>query len=287
MQRLKVLAKFLHGKTSIPKEEEVQDTYQEICEGASLSGANFWMLCITMFIACIGLNADSIAAVIGAMLLSPLMGPIIAFAFSMSVNDTKLKQRSIRNWIWMTGISLFASTLFFVLSPFDDNTTALASFTRANIFDILLAFFGGVAGFIGITKKDGVKVMSGVAVATACMPPLCTAGFGIAHADVNYFLGGLYFYLVNCLFIGVATFLTSSVMQYRKAFNEVKTVPKTHTIIWALLVIAMLLPGVYLAYEKWQEQTTTKKESSKEDRITELERKIHILDSTLAAAQKK
>jgi uncharacterized hydrophobic protein (TIGR00271 family) len=193
MQQLKVITKFLRGKAIIQKEENVQQTYQEICEGASLSGANFWMLFITMFIACIGLNTDSISAVIGAMLLSPLMGPIIAFAFGMSVNDTKLKQRSIRNWLVMTIISLLASTLFFLVSPFDNNTFALASFTKANIFDVLIAFFGGIAGFIGITKRDGVKVLSGVAVATACMPPLCTAGFGIAHADADYFLGGLFF----------------------------------------------------------------------------------------------
>ncbi len=283
MQQLKVIAKFLQGKTTIQKEEGAQETYHEICEGASLSGANFWMLFITMFIACIGLNTDSISAVIGAMLLSPLMGPIIAFAFGMSVNDAKLKQRSIRNWLVMTGISLLASTLFFLVSPFDNNTTALSSFTKANIFDVLIAFLGGIAGFIGITKRDGVKVLSGVAVATACMPPLCTAGFGIAHADAYYFLGGLYFYLVNCLFIGVATFLTAALLQYGKAMGEVKVVTKTRTIIWVCLIICMLLPGVYLAYKKWQEQKIALVENTKESRITELEQKVQQLEALMKA----
>jgi uncharacterized hydrophobic protein (TIGR00271 family) len=257
----------------LQQEETNEDTYIEIIEGAKFAGHNFWIMSFAMVIACVGLNTDSISAVIGAMLISPLMGPIVAFAFALAINDNKLKTISIKNWLLMTFISLFSATLFFVISPFDNNTTALFSFTKATIFDILLAFFGGLAGFIGIIKKEGIKVIAGVAVATACMPPLCTVAFGIAHLNWAFVLGGLYFYLINCLFIGVATFLFARFCNFQK-INATLSLKKTSTWLWSLFILAMLVPGVYLGYVKYKEAKVSQKQLSTEERIKQLEQKV-------------
>jgi uncharacterized hydrophobic protein (TIGR00271 family) len=282
MKRLTVLNRFIRSKVYLNKEEHESETISEIKEGAHFSGHNLWILGFAMVIACIGLNTDSISAVIGAMLISPLMGPILGFAFALSVNDAELKNKSIRNWLWMTIISLLASTLFFLISPFDNNTATLSYFTKASIFDVLLAFFGGLAGFIGIIKKEGVKVIAGVAVATACMPPLCTAGFGIAHGNLQFFIGGLYFYLINCLFIGLATFLLSRFTGFH-INKEIPLFRKTANWLWTLFIIAMIVPAVYIAYKKWNDEHAKNSSavSTDKQRIEALEKKVLQLDSLL------
>lgn len=172
----------------------------------------------------------------------------------------------------------------FFISPFDNNTHALLSFTRASIFDILIAFFGGLAGFIGIMKKDGIKVMAGVAVATACMPPLCTAGFGIAHGNWLEFMGGMYFYLINCLFIGLATFLLSRFTNYHIRFkSKLESSNKIVQWLWTMFIIAMIIPGGYIAWEKWKDERNPLKEITLSDkqRIFQLEQKVNQLDSLL------
>ena len=145
MKKISVVKRFIKTQILFKKEEQEADTYAEILEGTRFHGYNLWILGFAMIIACVGLNTDSISAVIGAMLISPLMGPIVGFSFALAVNDAGLKRKSIRNWFWMTAISLMASVLFFLISPFDNNTAALSSFKTASIFDVLLAFFGGMA----------------------------------------------------------------------------------------------------------------------------------------------
>lgn len=194
------------------------------------------------------------------------------------LNDNALKKQGIRNWFWMTFISLAASALFFLISPFDNNTNALAGFKRASIFDILLAFFGGMAGFIGIIKKEGTKVIAGVAVATACMPPLCTAGFGLAHADWELFIGGLYFYLINCLFIGLATFFLARFAGYHLK-KDCKPFKQTANWLWTIFIIAMLIPSIYIAYIRWSEERTKAAVKSDKERIELLEKRVFELDS--------
>jgi uncharacterized hydrophobic protein (TIGR00271 family) len=280
MTKLSVIKRFFKTQFFFRKEEHEQETYSEILEGTRIRGYNLWILGFAMIIACVGLNTDSISAVIGAMLISPLMGPIVGFAYGLAIYDTKLKKQAIRNWLWMTLISLIASLLFFLLSPFDNNTNALAGFTRASIFDILLAFFGGMAGFIGIVKKEGTKVIAGVAVATACMPPLCTASFGLAHADWPMMVGGLYFYLINCLFIGLATFLLARFAGYHLN-RDCKPFKQTANWLWTLFIIAMLVPSIYIAYLRWNEAHDNDRIKSDKERIEILEQKINRLDSLL------
>ncbi len=280
MKSASVIKRFLKNQVLFKKEEKEQDTYTEIIAGTRFRGYNLWILGFAMVIACIGLNTDSIGAVIGAMLISPLMGPIVGFAFALAINDTSLKKQGIRNWFWMTVISLAASVLFFLISPFDNNTNALSSFTKATIFDILLAFFGGMAGFIGTIKKEGTKVIAGVAVATACMPPLCTAGFGLAHLNYQLFIGGIYFYLINCLFIGLATFLLARFAGYHLNKNS-RPFTKTTNWLWGLFIIAMLVPATYIAYNKWRDEHNRQKTISDKTRIEILEKKVQQLDSLL------
>jgi len=284
MTTLPQFKRILKSSFTLKHEENETETYQEITSAAEFSGFNLWVLGFAMVIACIGLNTNSTSAVIGAMLISPLMGPIIGYAFAIAIQDRRLKNSSIRNWIWMTGISLIASTLFFIISPFDNDTHALLSFTKASIFDILIAFFGGLAGFIGIMKKDGIKVMAGVAVATACMPPLCTAGFGLAHGNWGEFVGGLYFYLINCLFIGLATFILARFTNFHLHFKpQDKSTSQLATWLWTLFIIAMIIPGGYIAWQKWKEEKNPLNEKILNDkqRIIQLEQKVNRLDSLL------
>jgi uncharacterized hydrophobic protein (TIGR00271 family) len=277
-----IIKRYLRSQLLFQREEEFTETYEEVASGAHFSGFNLWILGFAMVIACIGLNTDSISAVIGAMLISPLMGPIVGFAFGLSLNDAVLKRKSIRNWLWMTLISLVASTLFFLISPFDNDTAALASFKKATIFDILLAFFGGMAGFIGIVKKEGTKVIAGVAVATACMPPLCTAGFGIANGDYAFFIGGMYFYLINCLFIGLATFILSRLAGYHLPEAGESDRIKVQHWLWTLFIVLMIVPGVWIAWQKWKEQhTEPEKTITDSQRIQQLERQVQKLDSAV------
>jgi uncharacterized hydrophobic protein (TIGR00271 family) len=278
----------LRSQLLFQREEEFGETYEEVASGAHFSGFNLWILGFAMVIACIGLNTDSISAVIGAMLISPLMGPIVGFAFGLSLNDATLKKKSIRNWFWMTLMSLAASTLYFLISPFDNNTAMLASFKKASIFDILLAFFGGMAGFIGIVKKEGTKVIAGVAVATACMPPLCTAGFGIAQGDYAFFIGGLYFYLINCLFIGLATFFLSRLAGYHLPTVDDGVRLRVQHWLWTLFILLMIVPGVWIAWQKWQEQHTVgPKKMTDTERIQQLEQQVRRLDSVVKKMAEK
>jgi uncharacterized hydrophobic protein (TIGR00271 family) len=288
MKKINVIKRYIRSQFVLTKEEEDAETYAEIMDGAQFKGHNLWIMGFAMVLACVGLNIDSTSAVIGAMLISPLMGPITALGFGMAINDKNFKEKGLKNWLLMTLTSLIASVLFFIISPFENNTTALLSFEKASIFDIILAFFGGMAGFIGIIKKEGTKVLAGVAVATACMPPLCTAGYGIAHLDPNYFFGGLYFYFINCLFIGLATFVVARLTGYHKNCNLPK-VNKTAIWLWNIFIVLMILPSLYIAYQKWQDEQQNElkiKPETQEKRIEKLENQVRQLDSIIRIRQR-
>ena len=239
----------------INREEQESFTFLEIEEGVYFRGHNLWLLVLSMAIACIGLNTNSSAAVIGAMLISPLMGPVVGLAFGLSIGNQKLIKISIYNWIIMILTSLLASTLYFLLSPFHSETSQLSTFKTASVFDCLLALFGGFALFLGITRKEAIKVIAGVAVATACIPPLCTAGYGLANLNAEYFFGGLYFYLINCFFIGAGAWILSVVLGYQKHYlKEARAKNGRHLIITTIAAIAILIPSVILTQKKWKQE---------------------------------
>ena len=239
----------------IRKEEEIEHTYDEIKSGVFFRGHNLWLLVLAMCIACVGLNSNNIAAVIGAMLISPLMGPIIGLGFGFGIGSKTMVQTSLYNWGIMVVTSLIASTLYFLISPFDFATDQLNNFKEASVFDVLLALFGGFAGFLGITRKEAIKVIAGVAVATACIPPLCTAGYGLATLQWEYFAGGLYFYLINCFFIGLGTWILSISLGYRASFVQINQANKKATIWLIILAIVLITPSIWLATKKWQRES--------------------------------
>jgi uncharacterized hydrophobic protein (TIGR00271 family) len=255
-------------------EETYQETYTEIQNGAAFKGYNLWIMICAMIVACIGLTVDSLSAVIGAMLISPLMGPIVGFGFALAINDRLLKLSSLRNWIIMSVVSLIAAYIYFKLNPFTKITIQSLSFQRATLFDIVLAICGGIAGFIGIMKKDGSKILAGVAVATSCMPPLCVAAEGASQMNLDLFAGGLYFYLINCLFIGLSTFLLARYFSFQNHEFGISNKSKLWVVwAWRILIVAMLMPGTYLAYKKWKDEYTVAKPSVGE-RLEALEKKM-------------
>ena len=236
----------------LPKEEEEEFTFAEIEEGVYFRGHNLWLLVLSMGIACIGLNINSAAAVIGAMLISPLMGPVVGLSFGLSIGNRNLVNLSLYNWAIMIGTSLLASTAYFLISPFHSETSQLSSFKEATIFDCLLALFGGFAWFLGIIRKEAIKVIAGVAVSTACIPPLCTAGYGLATLNMEYFFGGIYFYLINCFFIGVGTWILSVVLGYQKFYlAKGSSHNKKMVAVISILSVLILIPSIMLTMKKW------------------------------------
>ena len=192
-------------------------------------GPNAWILAIATIIASIGLNVNSIPVVIGAMLISPLMGPIFGLGLGLGVNDMPLMKLSGKNLLIMVSISLAASFIYFLITPLSlSNPTELLARTNPTIYDVLIAVFGGFAGILEQCKKEKGTVFSGVAIATALMPPLCTAGFGLASGNITYFLGALYLFVINCLFIMLATYFSVKYFKFRQTEFEDQARQKYH-----------------------------------------------------------
>ncbi|MBX7155693.1 MAG: DUF389 domain-containing protein [Candidatus Kapaibacterium sp.] len=235
--------------------EEKKSIVLEYVKGnVSFTGANLWILACAIIIASIGLNVNSTAVIIGAMLISPLMGPIVGAGFALGTFDFTLLKKSIANLAIATFVSLIVATLYFTVSPFKDAQSEILSRTSPNIYDVLIAFFGGVVGVIAITRVEKGNPIPGVAIATALMPPLCTAGFGIATGQINYFLGALFLYSINCVFICIATYTIVKYLKYPAVKQiDAKQEKQIHFLIYGI-VVSMLLPSVYFAYTLLEEQ---------------------------------
>ena len=178
-------------------------------------GATAWILICSIFVASIGLNANSTAVVIGAMLISPLMGPILGIGMSIAINDIDTLKKSLINLATMIVLSLLTAFLFFWLFPLSEETSELLGRTRPDIRDVLIAFFGGLALIIARTKKGTIaSVIFGVAIATALMPPLCTAGYGLAEGNFQFFGGAMYLFTINTIFIALATFVVLKILRF-------------------------------------------------------------------------
>lgn len=208
-------------------------------------GTNVLILAFSIIIASVGLNVNSTAVVIGAMLISPLMGPIIGFGLAGSINDTKLLRDSLWNLLVMVVISLMASAIYFLLSPLElANPTELEARTSPSIFDVLIALFGGAAGIVEQSRKEKGTVISGVAIATALMPPLCTAGYGIAHWNGHFFFGAMGLFGINTIFIALATYLVAKLLHFKEVqFVDAKKARITRGWVSALVVIVVVLSG--------------------------------------------
>lgn len=211
-------------------------------------GPNAWILAIAIIIASVGLNVNSIPVVIGAMLISPLMGPIFGLGLGLGVSDVELMKSSGKNLLVMVIISLTASFLYFVITPLSlTNPTELLARTNPTIYDVLIALFGGFAGILEQCRKEKGTVFSGVAIATALMPPLCTAGFGLASGNIGYFFGALYLFFINCLFIMLATYFSVKYLDFRQTeFNDITTGRKTKRIV-TILIVLFIIPSIWSA----------------------------------------
>lgn len=184
-----------------------QGTITGIKKDIDFKGANVWILIASIFIASIGLNVNSTAVIIGAMLISPLMGPILGMGLALGTYDWEMLKRSLRSWGVATIVSVLTAFVFFKISPLKDLTSELAGRTSPNLYDAFIAVFGGIAGIIGVSRKEKTNVIPGVAIATALMPPLCTVGYGLAIWEPEYFLGAFYLFFLNSFFICMATFV--------------------------------------------------------------------------------
>lgn len=219
-----------------------------------LGGTNLWVLMFAIVIASVGLNVNSTAVIIGAMLISPLMGPIIGIGYGAGIQDSALIRQSLRNLAVFVGISLFTSTLYFFITPLKEAHSELLARTSPTIWDVMIAFFGGAAGMIGLTRKEKTTLIPGVAIATALMPPLCTAGFGLATGQMKYFLGAFYLFLINGVFIAFATLTITRILRLPKHVFADEVSRRRGRFMIAVAVAVTLLPSIYLAYRLVQEE---------------------------------
>ncbi|PRD57425.1 TIGR00341 family protein [Sphingobacterium gobiense] len=240
-------------------EDKKETVLESVVTNISFRGSNAWILACAIVIASIGLNVNSTAVIIGAMLISPLMGPIVGAGFALGTFDFPLLKKSIKNLLIATGISLVVSFLYFTLSPFKEAQSELLARISPNIYDVLIAFFGGVVGVIAITRVNKGNPIPGVAIATALMPPLCTAGYGLAIGNLSYFAGALYLYIINCVFICLATFVIVKYLRYPKMHYVDKQREKRITQMITVITLILVGPSLYFAYTMLQQRKYTNK----------------------------
>lgn len=230
-----------------------QEAEDVIREGVSFRGINILILIVAIFIASLGLNTNSTAVIIGAMLISPLMGPIIGIGLAVGIHDFELMKRSFRNLFMATLFSIITSTIYFLISPVNEAHSELLARTSPTIYDIFIGFFGGAAGILAIGSKIKGNVIPGVAIATALMPPLCTVGYGLATMQPSYFLGAIYLFFINSVFIACATTLGVRLMNYKVVdFTNPARANKVRNIIYTIAVLTMI-PAVYLTINMFRE----------------------------------
>ena len=233
---------------AMPDKENESDTIKEISRNVVFHGANLWVLVFAIFIASLGLNVNSTAVIIGAMLISPLMGPIIGMGLAIGINDFELLKRSAKNYLVATIISIITAAVYFLLTPLNEAQSELLARTSPTLYDVLIALFGGAAGILAISTKGKGNVIPGVAIATALMPPLCTAGYGLAHGTFSHFIGACYLYFINSVFIALATFLTVRTLNFPLVkFSDPDKQKKVNRSITAFTII-LILPSIYSAF---------------------------------------
>ncbi|MBO4918058.1 MAG: DUF389 domain-containing protein [Bacteroidales bacterium] len=227
-----------------------------IRKNIAFKGPNVFILACAIIIASVGLNVNSIPVIIGAMLISPVMGPILGFGFGLGVQDNRLVKDSLENFGVMVAISIAASALYFILSPLNlENPSELLARTNPSIYDVLIALFGGIAGMLETSRKERGTVIAGVAIATALMPPLCTVGYGLSILNWHYVLGALYLFLINSIFIALATFLTAKYLRFPLVI-ETEVDGKRQRLskrAIAFILLVMIVPSIFSAIRMVQE----------------------------------
>ena len=232
----------------LQEDTDAETTILSIKKAAEFKGVNLWILVFAIVIASVGLDVNSTAVIIGAMLISPVMGPIMGIGLAIGIFDTELLKKSLKNLGLMVLISIVASTIYFLISPFSVAQSELLARTRPTTFDVIIAVFGGLAGIVAASRKEQMfTVTSGVAIATALMPPLCTAAFGLATLQFSYFFGAFYLFFINSFFIALATFIMARYLHFpvEKFINTSReSAVKRSVIIFAIIVV---IPSLFMA----------------------------------------
>ncbi|GAB4053932.1 DUF389 domain-containing protein [Spirosoma litoris] len=242
---------FLRERFSLEEDkQDEKDVIESIRRGIEFRGINLWTLIFAIFIASIGLNVNSTAVIIGAMLISPLMGPIMGIGLGIGINDLTMIQQALKNLSIAVFISLLTSTVYFLISPLHIAQSELLARTSPTVWDAFIAFFGGLAGIVAGSRRDKItNVVPGVAIATALMPPICTAGYGLASGNLYYFAGAFYLFLINSVCISLATFLIVRFLGYhQKEYPAPDVERRVRNTIWVAVLI-VVVPSSYLGYQ--------------------------------------
>ncbi len=240
---------FLRTRLSLEEDKaDPEETIEYIRKGVEFKGTNIWILIFAILTASIGLNMDAAAVIIGAMLISPLMGPIMGFGMGVGIMDFDLIKKSAKNLGLMVSVSVITSAIYFFISPYNEAQSELLARTTPTIWDVLIALCGGLAGIVAGSRKEKSNAVPGVAIATALMPPLCTAGFGLATGNLSYFFGAFYLFLINSVFISLSTMIIVRFLRYpRKQFIDPARETRVKRYIGVFVVI-ITLPSLYIAY---------------------------------------
>jgi uncharacterized hydrophobic protein (TIGR00271 family) len=269
----------------LDEREDSEIVIERISKDSVFKGTNLWVLVFAIFIASLGLNINSTAVIIGAMLISPLMGPIMGIGLGVAINDLHLAKESLKNFSFAVFVGLITSFIYFTITPLNDAFSELLSRTSPTIYDVLIALFGGLAGIVANTSKQKGNVIPGVAIATALMPPLCTAGYGLATMQFNYFLGAIYLFTINTVFIALATFITLKYLKYPvRHLKDLKADKRSMRIIYVITLLT-IIPSIYFGYEMIQQNRFTSNANLFIDSNASLE-STYLLNKNINAAKR-
>ena len=254
MSEQKPIQNFLAFLRLSHEKEEDSIIHETIEKAIVFRGTNLWILIFAILVASVGLNMNSTAVIIGAMLISPLMGPINGVGYSVATYNFPLFRKSLINFGFSAGAGLITSTLYFVLTPIQTEHSELLARTSPTIYDVLIAAFGGLAGIVALSSKNKGNVLPGVAIATALMPPLCTAGYGVSIGNWSYVGGALYLFTINSVFIALAAMLVSQLLKLPRQTYLLKREIKNKNIAVGVVIALTVLPSLYLGYTLVQKE---------------------------------
>lgn len=278
--------KYLNSFKLFGEKEDFDLVIENIEKSVPFKGTNLWILIFAILIASLGLNVNSTAVIIGAMLISPLMGPIMGMGLSLGTNDLSLLRKSIQNYLFALVVGLITSAIYFFLSPINEAYSEILSRTQPNIYDVLIAFFGGLAGVLAYSSKQKGNVIPGVAIATALMPPLCTAGYGLATFQWNFFFGAFYLFLINTVFIALSTLITVRYLRFPiKHLIDPKAEIRNKRIIWFVTLLT-IIPSIFFGYNFIQDNRFISQANTFIDKQAKLPNQ-YLLNKTINANNRK
>ena len=277
--------KFLNNLRLTHQLEDPNSIYNQISEGVNFKGTNLWILMCSTLVCSVGLNMNSTAVVIGAMLISPLLGPINGIGYSIAVYDIKLFKKSLNNFLFAIITAFLSATLYFIITPISTAQTELLARTSPTIYDVLIALFGGTAGIIAMSTKTKGTVIPGVAIATALMPPLCTAGYGLATLQVSFLFGALYLFTINAVFIALAALLVSKLLKFPIHENAAPARQKVIKRYVTLIIILTLIPSFFLGNRLVQQEKFMDKSKKYIDNVRVIDDK-YLLDYSIDPQKK-